>query len=62
MKFEFLTLLAAYRHSFQWLHCIISVHPQDYGARWWLKQIADLKLCDFADCVINKSKCMTLAC
>ena len=25
--------LKAYRHVFQWLHCIVSVHPLDYGAR-----------------------------
>ena len=25
--------LKAYKHAFQWLHCVISVSPYDYGAR-----------------------------
>ena len=25
--------LTAYRRAIQWLHCVISVRPQDYGAR-----------------------------
>ena len=33
--------LKGYRNAFQWLHSIISVRPQDYGAHWWRKQIAE---------------------
>ena len=36
------------RRAIECLDCVISVRPQDYEALWWRKQVAKLKLYDFA--------------
>ena len=40
--------LKTYRHAFQWLHCVISVCIHNIMEYADDKQIAGLKLCDFA--------------
>ena len=59
-KFYFFPL-KAYRHIFQWLHCVISLRAEDYGTRWCRWQIAWLKLRDFIGYVVTNKFMMIVS-